>query len=288
MKTIGFIGVGVMGKPMVRNLMKRGYPVSIYSRTKAKVLDVIEEGAMWCDSVATCAAEKDVIITMVGFPKDVEEVYFGEDGILANAKPGAVTIDMTTTSPKLSERIYTEAKKRGIAALDAPVSGGDSGAIAGTLSIMVGGDREAFDRCQDIFEALGSSITYEGGAGKGQHTKMANQIALSGIVASVAEAIAYARRTGLDVDTMLASISKGAAGSWQMDHNAPKMVSGDMAPGFYIRHFIKDMSIAADEAEDVGLTLPVLDRVLAMYKELEGCGEGSLGTQAIIHYFDKQ
>ena len=288
MKTIGFIGVGVMGKPMVRNLMKRGYPVSIYSRTKAKVLDVIEEGAMWCDSVATCAAEKDVIITMVGFPKDVEEVYFGEDGILANAKSGAVTIDMTTTSPKLSERIYTEAKKRGIAALDAPVSGGDSGAIAGTLSIMVGGDREAFDRCQDIFEALGSSITYEGGAGKGQHTKMANQIALSGIVASVAEAIAYARRTGLDVDTMLASISKGAAGSWQMDHNAPKMVSGDMAPGFYIRHFIKDMSIAAEEAEDVGLTLPVLDRVLAMYKELESCGEGSLGTQAIIHYFDKQ
>ena len=288
MKTIGFIGVGVMGKPMVRNLMKRGYPVSIYSRTKAKVLDVIEEGAMWCDSVAACAAEKDVIITMVGFPKDVEEVYFGEDGILANAKPGAVAIDMTTTSPKLSERIYTEAKKRGIAALDAPVSGGDSGAIAGTLSIMVGGDREAFDRCQDIFEALGSSITYEGGAGKGQHTKMANQIALSGIVASVAEAIAYARRTGLDVDTMLASISKGAAGSWQMDHNAPKMVSGDMAPGFYIRHFIKDMSIAANEAEDVGLTLPVLDRVLAMYKELEGCGEGSLGTQAIIHYFDKQ
>ena len=288
MNTIGFIGISVMGKPMVRNLMKRGYPVSIYSRTKAKVLDVIEEGAMWCDSVATCAAEKDVIITMVGFPKDVEEVYFGEDGILANAKSGAVAIDMTTTSPKLSERIYTEAKKRGIAALDAPVSGGDSGAIAGTLSIMVGGDREAFDRCQDIFEALGSSITYEGGAGKGQHTKMANQIALSGIVASVAEAIAYARRTGLDVDTMLASISKGAAGSWQMDHNAPKMVSGDMAPGFYIRHFIKDMSIAAEEAEDVGLTLPVLDRVLAMYKELESCGEGSLGTQAIIHYFDKQ
>ena len=163
MKTIGFIGVGVMGKPMVRNLMKRGYPVSIYSRTKAKVLDVIEEGAMWCDSVAACAAEKDVIITMVGFPKDVEEVYFGEDGILANAKSGAVAIDMTTTSPKLSERIYTEAKKRGIAALDAPVSGGDSGAIAGTLSIMVGGERETFDRCQDLFEALGSSITYEGG-----------------------------------------------------------------------------------------------------------------------------
>ena len=288
MKTIGFIGVGVMGKPMVRNLMKKGYPVSIYSRTKSKDLDVIEEGAVWCDSAAACAAEKDVVITMVGFPKDVEEVYFGESGILANARSGAIVIDMTTTSPKLSERIYAEAKARGISALDAPVSGGDSGAIAGTLSIMVGGDREAFERCRDIFEALGSSITYEGGAGKGQHTKMANQIALSGIVASVAEAIAYARHTGLDVDTMLASISKGAAGSWQMDHNAPKMVSGDMAPGFYIRHFIKDMGIAVEEAAGTGLTLPVLAQVLEMYKELEGRGEGSLGTQAIIHYFDKQ
>ena len=215
MKTIGFIGVGVMGKPMVRNLMKKGFPVSIYTRTKSKVLDVIEEGAVWCDDVKTCVQDKDVIITIVGYPKDVEEVYFGENGIIANAKPGAVLIDMTTTSPKLSERIYAEAKPRGISALDAPVSGGDSGAKAGTLSIMVGGDREAFDACQDVFAAMGTNIIYEGGAGKGQHTKMANQIALAGAVASVSEAIAYARRTGLDVETMLASISKGAAGSWQ-------------------------------------------------------------------------
>lgn len=148
MKTIGFIGVGVMGKPMVRNLMKKGFPVSIYTRTKSKVLDVIEEGAVWCDDVKTCVQDKDVIITIVGYPKDVEEVYFGENGIIANAKPGAVLIDMTTTSPKLSERIYAEAKPRGISALDAPVSGGDSGAKAGTLSIMVGGDREAFDACR--------------------------------------------------------------------------------------------------------------------------------------------
>ena len=253
MKTIGFIGVGVMGKPMVRNLMKKGFPVSIYTRTKSKVLDVIDEGAVWCDDVKTCVQDKDVIITIVGYPKDVEEVYFGENGIIANAKPGAVLIDMTTTSPKLSERIYAEAKTRGISALDAPVSGGDSGAKAGTLSIMVGGDREAFDACQDVFAAMGTNIIYEGGAGKGQHTKMANQIALAGAVASVSEAIAYARRTGLDVETMLASISKGAAGSWQMTNNAPKMVAGDMAPGFFIKHFIKDMAIADEEAKAAGL-----------------------------------
>ena len=288
MKKIGFIGVGVMGKPMVRNLMKKGFPVSIYTRTKSKVLDVIEEGAVWCDDVKTCAAGADVVITMVGYPKDVEEVYFGETGIIANARPGAVLIDMTTTSPRLSERIYAEARARGIQALDAPVSGGDSGAKAGTLSIMVGGDRDAFDACQDVLSAMGTNIVYEGGAGKGQHTKMANQIALAGVVASVSEAIAYARHTGLDVDTMLASISKGAAGSWQMDHNAPKMVSGDMAPGFFIKHFIKDMAIADEEAIAAGLTMPVLEQVLAMYRNLDQRGEGDLGTQAIIHYFDEK
>ena len=288
MKTIGFIGVGVMGKPMVRNLMKKGFPVSIYTRTKSKVLDVIEEGAVWCDDVKTCVQDKDVIITIVGYPKDVEEVYFGENGIIANAKPGAVLIDMTTTSPKLSERIYAEAKPRGISALDAPVSGGDSGAKAGTLSIMVGGDREAFDSCQDVFAAMGTNIIYEGGAGKGQHTKMANQIALAGAVASVSEAIAYARRTGLDVETMLASISKGAAGSWQMTNNAPKMVVGDMAPGFLITHFIKEMATAEEEAKAAGLTMPVLEEVLEMYRELDRRGEGDLGTQAVIHYFDEK
>ena len=236
----------------------------------------------------TCVQDKDVIITIVGYPKDVEEVYFGENGIIANAKPGAVLIDMTTTSPKLSERIYAEAKPRGISALDAPVSGGDSGAKAGTLSIMVGGDREAFDACQDVFAAMGTNIIYEGGAGKGQHTKMANQIALAGAVASVSEAIAYARRTGLDVETMLASISKGAAGSWQMTNNAPKMVAGDMAPGFFIKHFIKDMAIADEEAKAAGLTMPVLEEVLEMYRELDRRGEGDLGTQAVIHYFDEK
>ena len=282
MKTIGFIGVGVMGKPMVRNLMKKGFPVSIYTRTKSKVLDVIEEGAVWCDDVKTCVQDKDVIITIVGYPKDVEEVYFGENGIIANAKPGAVLIDMTTTSPKLSERIYAEAKPRGISALDAPVSGGDSGAKAGTLSIMVGGDREAFDACQDVFAAMGTNIIYEGGAGKGQHTKMANQIAIAGCVAGVAEAIRYGEAGGLDISNMLDCISAGAAGSWQMSNNGRKMEQEDWAPGFYIKHFIKDMRIAVEEADQRGAELPVLKQVLGIYERMQEQGQGDLGTQAII------
>ena len=288
MKRIGFIGVGVMGRWMVRNLMQKGFEVSIYTRTKAKALDVIQEGAVWCDDIKTCVQDKDAVITIVGYPKDVEQVYFGEDGIIANARPGAYLIDMTTTSPQLSVQIYEAAAARGLFALDAPVSGGDTGAKKGTLSIMVGGDRTAFDACADLFAALGTNVLYEGRAGFGQHTKMANQIALTAVVAGLCEAITYARRMGLDVQTMLDSISKGAAGSWQMDNTAPKMLSEDMAPGFFIKHFIKDMSIADQEAGTVGFEMPVLRQVLEMYRELEAQGEGDLGTQALIHYYNKQ
>ena len=287
MKKIGFIGVGVMGKSMVRNLMKHGYELTIYSRTKAKCLDVIEEGAVWCDDIRSCAAGQDVIITMVGYPKDVEEVYFGEGGIIASAKKGAYLIDMTTTSPKLSARIYNDAKRKSVFALDAPVSGGDTGAKNGTLSIMVGGDKEAFDACHPIFEAMGTNIVYEGPAGCGQHTKMANQIALSGVVASVCEAIAYAQKVGLDVPTMLSSIRAGAAGSWQMDNTAPRMLQGDFDPGFFVKHYIKDMRIATEEADEVGLKLPVLADVLAMYQQLDEEGMGDLGTQALIKHYIK-
>lgn len=287
MKTIGFIGVGVMGKSMVRNLMKSGFSVSIYTRTKSKALDVIEEGALWCDNIKTCVQDKDAVITIVGYPQDVEEVYFGPDGILANAKPGAYVIDMTTTSPKLSERIYLEAKIHGVFALDAPVSGGDTGAKNGTLSIMVGGDRPAFDACIGLFGAMGTNVLYEGGAGCGQHTKMANQIALAGAISGVCEAIAYARKAGLDTQTMLDSISKGAAGSWQMSNMAPRILQGDMAPGFFIKHYIKDMRIADEGARGAQLTLPVLEEVLSMYQKLAEDGEGDLGTQALIHYYEE-
>ena len=253
MKKIGFIGIGVMGGPMALNLMRAGYDLTVYSRTKAKCEEVLAAGAQWADSPAACTEGQDAVLTMVGYPKDVEEVYFGERGILSAAKPGMLLIDMTTTSPKLSERIYAAAKERGADALDAPVSGGDTGAKAGTLAIMVGGEEAVFERAKPIFEAMGKNIVYEGPAGSGQHTKMANQIAIAGAVSGVCEAIAYGRAEGLDLDRMLATIGSGAAGSWQMSGNGPKMVSGDFAPGFYIKHFIKDMRIADEEARDKGL-----------------------------------
>ncbi|WP_278247490.1 NAD(P)-dependent oxidoreductase [Clostridium beijerinckii] len=286
-KTIGFIGVGVMGKSMVRNLMKKGYEVSIYTRTKEKVLDVINEGAKWCGDVKSCVNNKDVIITIVGYPKDVEEVYFGENGILENAKKESCIIDMTTTSPKLSVKIYNEAKKREIYALDAPVSGGDVGAKNATLSIMVGGDLEIFGKHKDVLSALGNNIIYEGKPGNGQHAKMANQIALAGAIAGVCEAITYAKGAGLDVQTMLDSISEGAAGSWQMKNMAPRMLKGDFDPGFYIKHFIKDMNLAIEESTDNSINLGVLNEVLKMYKTLDNDNLGSLGTQGLIKYYEK-
>lgn len=286
MKTIGFIGIGVMGKSMVRNLMKKGFDVSIYTRTKEKAMDIIEEGAKWCNSVKECVKDKDVIITIVGYPKDVEEVYFGKDGILENSKIKSCVIDMTTTSPKLSVKIYEEAKKRNIYALDAPVSGGDSGAKNGTLSIMVGGDKEIFEKCHDVLSSMGTNIIYEGKAGNGQHTKMANQIALAGAIAGVCEAINYSKGVGLDVQTMLDSISQGAAGSWQMSNMAPRILNEDFNPGFYIKHFIKDMNLAMEESNDVSLNLGVLNKVLEMYKTLDENNLGDLGTQALIKYYD--
>ena len=287
MKKIGFVGTGVMGSSMVLNLIKHGYELSVYNRTKSKAEACIAAGAKWCDTVAECAKDKDVVITIVGFPKDVEEVYFGENGILNAAKKGAYVIDMTTTSPMLSEKIYKAAAEKGIYALDAPVSGGDTGARNGTLAIMVGGDKAAFDECMLVFEAMGTNIRYEGKAGNGQHVKMANQIAIAGAVSGVAEAVRYAMAMGVDVDTMLDTISNGAAGSWQMSNNGPKMAKEDYAPGFYIKHFIKDMKIAIECAETKGVTLDVLKKVCDEYVQLENNGKGELGTQAIIEYYKR-
>lgn len=282
MKTIGFIGVGVMGRPMVKNLLKAGYEVAVYSRTRAKLADFLAEtGVQWCDTPAAYAAGRDAVITMVGYPQDVEQVYFGENGILSAAKPGAYLIDMTTTDPALSVRIAEQGGARGLHVLDAPVSGGDTGAKNGTLSIMVGGEEADCKACLPLLEAMGKQIVYEGPAGAGQHTKMANQIAIAGTIAGVCEALAYAERAGLDPDRLLASISKGAAGSWQMENLMPKMVRADYAPGFFLKHFIKDMKIALAQPG----ALPVLERVCAMYGDLEAEGMGDLGTQALIRYY---
>ncbi len=284
---IGFIGVGVMGGPMVLNLMKKGFDVSVYTRTKSKAQAVLDAGAHWCDTAAQAAQGRDVVITIVGYPKDVEEVYFGAEGIIENADAGTVLIDMTTTSPRLSQRIYEEAAKKGLPALDAPVSGGDVGAQKGTLAIMVGGDRTVFDRMQPVFAAMGTNIRYQGAAGNGQHTKMANQIAISGCIASVCEAIAYAKQCGLDPQDMFDAISTGAAGSWQMTNNGQKIIDGNFAPGFYVKHFIKDMNIAIDESDARDMGLEVLHLVRDKYVKLAEMGGEDDGTQALIKVVEK-
>ncbi len=281
-KKIAFIGVGVMGKFMVSNLLKKGFEVSIYSRNKAKVKETIKEGAIFCDSIKECVQNKDVVITIVGYPKDVEEVYFSQEGILNSANENTYLIDMTTTIPTLSVKIHEVAKKKNLKALDAPVSGGDIGAKNATLSIMVGGEQKDFEACKEIYDSLGKTVIYEGNAGSGQHTKMANQIAIAGVMAGVSEAIAYGKKMGLDIPTMLASISNGVAQSFHLTNNAPKMIQRDFKAGFYIKHMVKDLKIASQEMPN----LKVLKDVLDMYENLEKNGDGDLGTQAICKYYE--
>ncbi|WP_228255614.1 NAD(P)-dependent oxidoreductase [Aliarcobacter butzleri] len=281
-KKVAFIGVGVMGKFMVSNLLKNGFEVSIYARNKAKVEDSIKEGAIFCETIKECVQNKDAIITIVGYPKDVEEVYLSQDGIINSASQNSYLIDMTTTTPTLSVKIHEVAKKKNLKALDAPVSGGDIGAKNATLSIMVGGEKEDFEACKKLFEAMGKTIVYSGVAGSGQHTKMANQIAIAGVMAGVSEAIAYGKKMGLDIPTMLASISNGAAQSFHLTNNAPKMYKREFEPGFYIKHMVKDLKIANEEMPN----LKVLKDVLEIYETLEKNGDGDLGTQAICKYYE--
>ncbi len=282
---IGFIGTGVMGRSMAVNLMKSGFKVIVYNRTKAKAQELIEKGAAWKDTVAEVAREANVIITMVGYPKDVREVYLGENGIIKNAKPGSYLIDMTTSSPKLAKEIYEAAKEKSLYALDAPVSGGDVGAREARLSIMVGGDPEVFEAMKPIFEAMGKDIVLQGGAGAGQYTKMSNQIAIASNMMGVCEAMAYAKKAGLDPKKVLQSIATGAAGSWSLSNLAPRMLSGDFEPGFYIKHFIKDMKIALESARELGLETPGLELALSLYEKLAEKGEENSGTQALFKYY---
>ena len=288
MRKIGFIGVGIMGRSMVRNLMKAGYEVHIYARTKAKVEDVISEGAVFHDSIAECVKDRDAVITIVGFPQDVEEVYFDSGNILDSAAPGTCLIDMTTTSPMLAEKIFEEGTKRGFHVLDAPVTGGDTGAKEGTLSILVGGERQDFEACLPLFEAMGTNINYEGKAGSGQHCKLANQIMIAGTLSGVCEALTYAKEKGLDPDTFMRSVATGAAGSRQLDLYGAKIIAGDYAPGFFMKHFIKDMKLALIEANKSGVDLGVLSQVLANCEELEAEGCGELGTQALMKFYDEE
>lgn len=280
---IGFIGLGVMGSSMARNLMKHGYHVLGYTRTKSKAEALIKDGLDYQENPVSLAKKSDVIITMVGYPSDVEETYFGESGLINHVKEGTYLIDMTTSSPMLAQKIYDEGQKKGLHVLDAPVSGGDSGAKAGTLAIMVGGDEADFESMKDILSCMGNSVIYEGTIGSGQHTKMANQIAIAGALSGVAEAIRYAQEAGLDVEKMLDTISGGAASSWQLVNLGPKMIHKDYAPGFYMKHFIKDMKIADEEAKERGLTLDILETVLSHSSSLKEHEDD--GTQSIIEYY---
>lgn len=285
MKKIAFIGVGVMGKSMVKRLYNAGHQVTIYTRTKSKVEDLIKEGILWKDSIQECVKDQDVIMTMVGYPQDVEDIYFGKDGILENISSSSICIDFTTSSPNLAQKIYMIAKEKGIQTLDAPVSGGDIGAMNGTLSIMVGGDEEAYFKVLPLLEILGKSLHYVGKAGLGQHTKMTNQIVIAGTIAGVVEAIHYAQTVSLDTSMMMACISQGAAQSWQLKHNGQAILDQHYDPGFYIKHFIKDMKIAQNEMKQKDVDLEILNQVLNMYEQLN---ENELGTQALIHYYQKK
>lgn len=286
-QTIGFIGTGVMGKSMVANLQKAGYTLNIYTRTKSKAEELVKNGAIWKNSVADLASSSDIIITMVGYPNDVEEVYFGENGILEHAREGTYVVDMTTSKPSLAVDIYNQAKQKNIQSLDAPVSGGDVGAKNGTLAIMVGGEKQAYEDILPIFKILGENIILQGEAGAGQHTKLANQITIASNMIGVCEAIMYAKKAGLDPTSVLDSITTGAAGSWSLSNLAPRMIKGDDAPGFFVKHFIKDMSIALESAEEMGMSTPGLSLSLKLYKELAEMGENDSGTQALIKLFEK-
>jgi len=286
--TVGFIGIGVMGKSMAGDLFDAGYKPPVFTRTASKADELVERGVTLQQSPKELAKACDVIITMVGYPHDVEDIYLQADGLLANAKPGAYFIDMTTSSPQLAQRIYEACAAKGVYALDAPVSGGDIGARDGKLSIMIGGDKEAYAAVLPILQLMGSNIVHQGAAGAGQHTKMCNQIAIASNMIGVCEALAYAKSSGLDPATVLKSIESGAAGSWSLSNLGTRMINGNFEPGFYIKHFIKDMGIALQSAKEMGLQTPGLALAESIYKQLAELGYDEKGTQALYLYYTEQ
>ncbi|RFU69909.1 NAD(P)-dependent oxidoreductase [Bacillus sp. V59.32b] len=283
--TIGFIGTGVMGKSMAGHLLEAGYRLIVYTRTKEKAKELLENGAEWADSPKEMALQANVIISIVGYPHDVEEIYLGDEGIIKNGRENTYLIDMTTSTPTLAGKIFSEAKNKGMHAIDAPVSGGDIGAKEARLAIMAGGDETDFEAVKPLFKIIGTNIVYQGPAGSGQHTKMCNQIAIASNMIGVSEAVVYAKKAGLNPEKVLQTISSGAAGSWSLSNLAPKMVEGDFEPGFFIKHFIKDMNIALQEAEKLGMEAPGLSLAKALYDRLAEAGEEDSGTQALYKYW---
>lgn len=282
---LGFIGTGVMGTSMARHLMKAGYALTLHSRTKAKAESLIKDGATWADTPSEVCKNSEITITMLGFPDDVEAVYLDKGGLVETATEGQTLIDMTTSKPSLAEQIYDKALHKNVATLDAPVSGGDIGAREAKLTIMVGGDKDVYDSMLPLFKCMGKNIVYQGQAGSGQHTKMCNQIVIASTMMGMCEALSYSKVSGLDPETVLKSIGSGAAGSWSLDNLAPRILKGDFAPGFFIKHFIKDMEIALTEASYMGLDTPGLEQALELYQALAQNGHDEEGTQALYKWY---
>lgn len=280
---IGFIGTGVMGRGIINNLLKANYDVVVYNRTKAHAQSVLDNGATWADGPKAIAEAADLVITMVGYPKDVEEQYYGDNGLFAGAHAGQIFVDMTTSTPTLAEQLATDGEKYGVKVLDAPVSGGDVGAKNGTLTIMAGGDQAAYDSLQPIFDVISKAANRFGVAGRGQHTKMANQIMIAATMLGMSEMMVYAKAADLDVAKVMETLAAGGAQNWSLDNYGPRVLAGDFEPGFYAKHLLKDLRIALDEAAKMELALPATDLAEALYTKLvEQKNLGDEGTQALV------
>lgn len=279
---IGWIGTGVMGVSMCGHLLNNGLRVTVFNRTKAKAQPLLDKGAAWADSPRAVAEQSDVMFTMVGFPQEVRDVYLGVNGVLAGVNRGAVLVDMTTTAPSLAQEIYAAAKAKDAQAIDAPVSGGDVGARNATLSIMLGGDLEAVNEVQPLLRVLGKTIVHQGGAGAGQHAKLCNQIVITGTMIGVCESLLYGYKAGLNLDTLLQSIRGGSAACWTLDNLAPRILKNNYDPGFFVDHFVKDMSLALEEARRMELKLPGLELTHSLYRHVQALGYGRKGTHALM------
>ncbi|MCA9084949.1 MAG: NAD(P)-dependent oxidoreductase [Planctomycetaceae bacterium] len=278
---IGWIGTGVMGASMCGHLMKAGFSATVFSRTQSKAQPLIDSGATWVDSPKAVAENSDIVFSIVGFPSDVRSVLLGANGALEGARPGSVLVDMTTSEPSLAVEIYQAAKAKGVHSVDAPVSGGDVGARNAALSIMIGGDADVVAALQPCWEAMGKTIVHQGPAGSGQHTKMVNQILIATGMIGVCEALVYGYQAGLDLETVLKSVSSGAAGSWSLSNLGPRIIANNFDPGFFVEHFIKDMGIALDESRRMGLSMPGLALASQLYAAVQAQGFGRNGTHAL-------
>lgn len=280
---IGFIGTGVMGTGIISNLLNAGNQVTVFNRTKAHAATVLDKGAQWAANPAELTSHNDIIMSMVGFPKDVREVYYGDNGVMSVVHAGQLLIDLTTSQPSLARQLTATAAKKGALMLDAPVSGGDVGARQGTLTVMVGGDRQVFEDHRDLFRQFGKEVHYFGPAGSGQHAKMANQIMIAGTMTGLTEMIVYAKKAGLDLQETLATVGGGAAANWSLTNYGPRILKGDYTPGFFAKHFLKDLRIALQEADKMGLDLPATKQAKQLYQTLvDDKGLGDDGTQALV------